>query len=83
MVILDSIRNVKGHADEDMVQVGRVRDLDRFGNKMQLTKPLTLGVGEWILGSLMLGVISPEYVGAGIPLFPICDATSLLFREQW
>ena len=35
---------------------------------MQLTKPLTSGVGEWTLGSLMLCVISLEYVGRWYPI---------------
>ena len=47
----DSVRitKVKGHADEDMVQVGRVRELDQVVNNTAVGL-LTLGVGGWIWG---------------------------------
>ena len=31
-IVAVCVTKVKGHADEDMVQVGRVRELDQLGN---------------------------------------------------
>ena len=59
------ISKVKGHAEEDMVQDGRVRELVGLAI-MQQMRQLILDALGWIMLSYMLGVIWPASVGVGI-----------------
>ena len=57
----------KGHAGEGTVLQGRVRNLDRLGNKaLQI-----LGGGGFLFTLLMLAGISSEFVAGGVLLFYI------------
>ena len=67
---LDTVRvsKVKGHADEDMVLHGRVREEDKFV-MMLLMRLLNLVVGGSVLSLLMLVVTCLGFVVAGTPSF--------------
>ena len=55
------VTKVKDHADEEMVQVGRVRELDRLGMRL-----LTLGA-EGLAQPLLMHVVNClVFVGVGI-----------------
>ena len=75
--VLVPISEVKGHADDEMVRHGRVRQVDKVGT--ELMKLLTsVGVG-FLLMSLTAGGILRKLVSIGITLCVICTGSSL----QW
>ena len=73
---------VKGHADEEMVQVGQVPELDRLGNnaadeaadfgRRRVDPPVTDARRDCLV-----------FVGGGIPLFCIRIASSLPSLVRW
>ena len=67
---LDTVRitKVKGHADEDMILDGRVRNLTGWV-MMLLMRLLTLVVGGLVMLSLMRVAVCQGFVVAGTQLF--------------
>ena len=79
----DTVRvtKVKEHADEKMVQVGRVQELDRLGNN---AADEAADFGRWRVDpELILVVTSLEFVGVGILFLWICIASSLPSPVRW
>ena len=75
---LDTVRvtKVKGHADEDMVLDGRVREVDRLGNNAADE------AADSMQSSMLVGICL-RYVGVGILFFLIFIGFSLPFLELW
>ena len=72
---------VKGHGDEDLVQVGRVRELDRLGNN---AADEAADFGRWMVD---LGFIDVRSNTCGVcrrwyPVVMELHRFSLLFRVQ-
>ena len=76
------ISKVKGHADEDMVLNGQVREVDRLGNNAA-DEPLTLVGAMLVMRLLMLVVTCLGFVIAGILFSSTFIGFSLLFLELW
>ena len=76
------ITEVKGHAGEGMVLDGRVREIDKLGNK-PAERLLTLVVGGLVMLSLMRVATCLGFVGVGILSFLIFIGSSLPCRGPW
>ena len=78
---LDTVRiaSVKGHADEDVVLDGRVREIDRLGNN---AADEAADFGRRRVGNAVIDARRKLSVGVGILSFLIFKGSSLPFLEM-
>ena len=76
-----AVSKVKGHADESLVALGRVREVDRFGMKRMLPQIWVRGVctmplftlGRWLIGPvLVVQELRPFFIARSVHCFASC-----------